>query len=135
MIRRHRYLFIWAVYFRSLGQKSKNNFVRFLVQMRTRKFAFEIYWPLLFDCCSHCLHVFQCHSISSHAICTYVQESWIIPFNQFFKKIRDLGQQDPRPSLFQKRLFLNLRRFAVTCAMNRFWSVIFFFRFHNMSVG
>ena len=27
--------------FRFLGQKSKNNFV--LVQMRTRKFAFEIY--------------------------------------------------------------------------------------------
>ena len=35
-------------HFRSLGQKSKNNFVRFLVQMRTRKFAFEIYWPLTF---------------------------------------------------------------------------------------
>ena len=29
-----------------LGQKSKNNFVRFLVQMRTRKFASEIYSPL-----------------------------------------------------------------------------------------
>ena len=29
-------------YFRSLGQ----NFVCFLVQMRRRKFAFEIYWPL-----------------------------------------------------------------------------------------
>ena len=29
-------------YFRSLGQKSKNNFGRFLVQMRTRTFAFEI---------------------------------------------------------------------------------------------
>ena len=25
---------------------SKNNFVRVLVQMRTRKFAFEINWPL-----------------------------------------------------------------------------------------
>ena len=33
-------------HFRSLGQKSKNNFVRFLVQMRTRQFAFGIYWPL-----------------------------------------------------------------------------------------
>ena len=38
---------IWLSYFRSLWQKSKNNFVRFLVQMRTRKFAFEIYWPLV----------------------------------------------------------------------------------------
>ena len=35
-------------YFRSLMQKSKNNKVRFLVQMRTRKFASEIYWPLCF---------------------------------------------------------------------------------------
>ena len=33
-------------HFRSLEQKSKNNFVRFLVQKRTRKFAFEINWPL-----------------------------------------------------------------------------------------
>ena len=28
--------------FRELGQKYKNNFVRFLVQIRTRKLAFEI---------------------------------------------------------------------------------------------
>ena len=33
-------------YFRHLGQKSKNNFIHFLVQMRTSKFASEIYWPL-----------------------------------------------------------------------------------------
>ena len=33
-------------HFRSLWQKSKNNFVPFLVQMRTRKFAFEVSWPL-----------------------------------------------------------------------------------------
>ena len=33
--------------FKRLGQKSKNNTVGFLVQMRTRKFAFEINWPLL----------------------------------------------------------------------------------------
>ena len=32
-------------HFRSLGQKSKNNFFQFLVQMRTRKFTFEIYQP------------------------------------------------------------------------------------------
>ena len=44
---------------------------------------------------------------------------------QLLKRIRDLGQLDPRQSLFQKRLFIN-RRFAVTCAMNRSWSVIFF---------
>ena len=36
----------WLTYFRSLRQKSKNNFVLFLSQMRTRKFAFEIYRPL-----------------------------------------------------------------------------------------
>ena len=30
-----------------LGQNSEINFVRFLVQMRTRKFASEIYWPLV----------------------------------------------------------------------------------------
>ena len=39
--------FFDLIHFKRLGQKSKNNFVRFLVQMRTRKFAFEIYWPLL----------------------------------------------------------------------------------------
>jgi hypothetical protein len=33
----------YLTHFRSLGQKSKNNFVQFLVQMRTRKFAFETY--------------------------------------------------------------------------------------------
>ena len=44
---------------------------------------------------------------------------------QLLKRIIDLGQLDPRQSLFQKRLFIN-RRFAVTCAMNRSWSVIFF---------
>ena len=31
--------------FWGLGQNSKNNFIRFLVQMRTRKFATEMYWP------------------------------------------------------------------------------------------
>ena len=35
-------------HFRTLGQKSKNNFVPFLVQVKTWKFAFEIYWPLKF---------------------------------------------------------------------------------------
>ena len=39
-------IFFYLTHFRSLGQKSKNNFVRFLVQMRTRKFASEIYSPL-----------------------------------------------------------------------------------------
>ena len=41
-----RHYFFHLIHFRSLGQKSKNNFVQFLVQMRTRKFAFETYWPL-----------------------------------------------------------------------------------------
>ena len=34
------------IHFRELGQKYKNIFVRFLVQMKTSKFAFEIIWPL-----------------------------------------------------------------------------------------
>ena len=37
----------FLTHFRSLGQKSKNNFVQFLVQMRTREFAIEINWPLV----------------------------------------------------------------------------------------
>ena len=36
-------LIFYLTHFRSLGQKSKNNFVRFFVQMRTRKFALETY--------------------------------------------------------------------------------------------
>ena len=32
--------------FQRLGQKSKNNFNCFLEELRTRKFASEIYWPL-----------------------------------------------------------------------------------------
>ena len=36
-------LIFYLKYFRSLGQKSKNDFINFLVQMRTRKFASEIY--------------------------------------------------------------------------------------------
>ena len=39
--------FFYLTHFRSLRQKSKNNFVRFLVQMRLRKFAFEIHWTLV----------------------------------------------------------------------------------------
>ena len=34
-------------HFRELGQKYKNIFVQFLVQMKTSKFAFEINWPLV----------------------------------------------------------------------------------------
>ena len=30
-------------------------FCCFLVQMKTSKFAFEIYWPLVHHCCSYCL--------------------------------------------------------------------------------
>ena len=36
---------IWLIL--EARQNSKNSFVRFLVQMRTRKFASEIYWPLV----------------------------------------------------------------------------------------
>ena len=34
-------------HFRELGQKDKNIFVRFLVQMKTLNFAFEIKLPLV----------------------------------------------------------------------------------------
>ena len=37
--------FLDLTYFFRLGQKSRNNFILFLIQMRT-KFAFEINWPL-----------------------------------------------------------------------------------------
>ena len=40
-------LFFDLTHSRSLGQKSKNNFVCFLGQMRTWKFASEIYWPIV----------------------------------------------------------------------------------------
>ena len=39
------YFFDLTSFYR-LGHKYKNIFVRFLVQMKTLKFAFEIYWPL-----------------------------------------------------------------------------------------
>ena len=39
-------LFFHLTNFRELGQKYKNIFVRFLVQMKTLKFAFETNWPL-----------------------------------------------------------------------------------------
>ena len=38
--------FFDLIHFKDLGQKSRNIFVRFLVQMKTSKFAFEIIWPL-----------------------------------------------------------------------------------------
>ena len=41
------YFFDLTSFYR-LGQKYKNIFIRFLVQMKTLKFAYEIYWPLLF---------------------------------------------------------------------------------------
>ena len=37
------YIFFDLTHFKELGQKYKNVFVRFLVQMKTSKFAFEIY--------------------------------------------------------------------------------------------
>ena len=39
-------LFFSLTHFRELGQKYKNIFVRFLVQMKTSKFALEINWHL-----------------------------------------------------------------------------------------
>ena len=42
------YLLIWPIFrvFSKLGQKCKNIFFPFLVQMKTLKFSFEINWPL-----------------------------------------------------------------------------------------
>ena len=40
------YFFDLTSFYR-LGQKYKNIFIHFLVQMKTLKFAFEIYWPLI----------------------------------------------------------------------------------------
>ena len=40
-------MILYLTHFRSLGQESKNNFILFRVQMRTRKFASEIYWLLV----------------------------------------------------------------------------------------
>ena len=39
-------LFFYLTHFRELGQKYKDIFVRFLVQIKTSIFDFEIYWPL-----------------------------------------------------------------------------------------
>ena len=39
-------LFFHLIHFREVGQIYKNIFVRFLVQMKTVNFAFEINWPL-----------------------------------------------------------------------------------------
>ena len=41
--------FFDLTHFRELGQKYKNIFLRFLVQMKTLKFAFEINWPLVIE--------------------------------------------------------------------------------------
>ena len=40
-------LYFYLTFFRSLRQKSKNKFVYFLVQIRTRKFASQNYIPLI----------------------------------------------------------------------------------------
>ena len=40
-------MFIHLTHFRELGQKCRNIFVWFLVQMKTLNFAFEIKWPLM----------------------------------------------------------------------------------------
>ena len=40
-------LFFHLTHFRELGQKYKNIFVQFLVQMKTLNFAFKINWPLV----------------------------------------------------------------------------------------
>ena len=43
----HFFSFIWPTYFRKVGEKHRNIFVRFLVQMKTSKSHSEINWPLL----------------------------------------------------------------------------------------
>ena len=41
------FILFYLTHFRELGQIYKNIFVRFLVQMKTSKFTFEIIWPLV----------------------------------------------------------------------------------------
>ena len=57
-----------------VGQKSKNKIFRFLVQMRTRKFAFEIYWPLLFKC--HISNNEKHISISAGFVPSFLHYNW-----------------------------------------------------------
>ena len=44
-------LFFWSNLFLEARAEIKNNFVGFLVQTRTKKFAFEIIWPLSISFC------------------------------------------------------------------------------------
>ena len=41
------FIYFHSTHFWYLGQKSKNNFIQFLEEMKTRKFASKIYWPLI----------------------------------------------------------------------------------------
>ena len=50
---------IWPTYFRELGQKCRNIFVRFLVQMKTSKNHSEINWPLVNVESNTCYHFSQ----------------------------------------------------------------------------
>ena len=71
------YFFDMTSFYR-LGQKYKNIYVRFLVQMKTLKFAFKIYWPLV----RVIIEVAQ-GGVSSRAI-----HNWLLIFSLFwFKKI------------------------------------------------
>ena len=61
-------------HFQRLGQKSKNIFFRFLVQMRTTKFGFEINWLLRAQCGLNYL-ILDLHesglSLNSHILINY----------------------------------------------------------------
>ena len=68
-------------HFRELGQKYKNIFVQFLVQMKTSKFAFEINWPLMrppFKSISNTLHRLKGskRNIKILILCTFQQKSF-----------------------------------------------------------
>ena len=97
-------------HFRSLGQKLKHNFVRFLVQMRTRKFAFEIYWPL---------ELFSIYVQSSN-------KSMSIHFLTFLKindeKFRKWIVSSGLGQLISWSLCQKLRHFAYYCCISgAFW--------------
>ena len=61
-------LFFWFDPFQRLGQKSKNNFVGFLEEMKTRKFASEIYWPLAKRTHTHSRKYHDLHFARKHVL-------------------------------------------------------------------
>ena len=71
-------LFFYLTHFRELGQKYKNIFIQFFVQMKTPKFAFENNWPLS-----------QCISLKKHqGIYVLKQNSWSSILLKYLPKVQ-----------------------------------------------